>query len=146
MGTEPHQREALASVGTYWMLVDVLEESNASELGKKDPQRLSLCSTLDIYISDPCFGGATIQNMAVSYQKGGQMGSRCIYIYINTSGTTVIKPTNSFHITPDPVDPVMSLLLRPSFLFWAKPLDAPATRRQLSKWSLRQGDKGTIGR
>ena len=50
MGTEPHQREALASVGTYWMLVDVLEESNASELGKKDPQRLSLCSTLDIYI------------------------------------------------------------------------------------------------
>lgn len=89
MGTEPHQREALASVGTYWMLVDVLEESNASELGKKDPQRLSLCSTLDIYIyiytlnlSDPCFGGATIQNMAVSYQKGGQMGSRCIYIYI----------------------------------------------------------------
>ena len=97
MGTEPHQREALASVGTYWMLVDVLEESNASELGKKDPQRLSLCSTLDIYIyiytlnlSDPCFGGATIQNMVFSYEKGGQMGSSCVYIYIytyiNTSG------------------------------------------------------------
>ena len=73
------------------------------------------------------------------------MGSSCVYIYIyiyQYKWTTVIRPTNSFHVTPDPVDPVMSLLLRPSFLFRAKPLDAPATRRQLSKWSLRQGDKG----
>ena len=65
-----------------------------------------------------------------------------IYVYLYQYKWNNGHKTYSFHVTPDPVDPVMSLLLRPSFLFWAKPLDAPATRRQLSKWSLRQGDKG----